>query len=177
MAKVNDQGTPDVDDDVITGGATFEFRLDNGNGVYEPETADAPLLATIEATSGFAVWTPPGPGDYWVTESIPPPGLDSAPPILVTYVIPTQPQNCQVLRGVEACSPDDDASGGYTLAAVTNSPIGGVEPASATPSGAELPATDAPSSPDQTPGLWLVAATILAIATLVLSSLPRRRPS
>jgi len=60
---------------------------------------------------------------------------------------------------------------------VTNSPIGGVEPASATPSGAELPATDAPSSPDQTPGLWLVAATILAIATLVLSSLPRRRPS
>ena len=102
---------------MITGGATFEFRLDNGNGIYEPDTADAPLLATIEATSGFAVWTPPGPGDYWVTESIPPPGLDFAPPILVTYVVPPQPQNCQVLRGVEACSPDDDASGGYTLAA------------------------------------------------------------
>jgi hypothetical protein len=31
--------------------------------------------------------------------------------------------------------------------------------------------------PDQTPGLWLVAATILAISTLVLSYLPRRRPS
>jgi len=179
VVKINDNGTPDdPSDDQIAGGATFEFRLDNGNGIYEPDTADAPVLATIEAPFGFAVWTPPGPGDYWVTEAISPPGLDAAPPVLVQYRIPAQAQNCMVNAGRLACAPDDDQTTGFTAVIVTNSPTGGVEPATATPSGGELPATDTPpSSPDHTPGLWLVAATILAISTLVLSDLPRRRPS
>jgi len=174
---VNDQGTPDISDDELTGGSTFEFRLDNGNGIYEPDTADAPVLATIEAPFGFAVWTPPGPGDYWVTESVSPPGLTTAPPLLVQYRIPVQARNCTVVNGAVVCEPDDDNTSGFTLAVVVDSPTGGVEPATATPNGGGLPATDTPASPDQTPGVWIVMATILAIATLVLTSLPRRLSS
>ena len=80
VPKVNDQGTPETSDDRIVPGATFEFRRDDGDGIYEPVGDDAPVLAEIDATNGFAVFTPAEPGDYWVTESTPPPGLESRRP-------------------------------------------------------------------------------------------------
>ena len=36
VTKVDDQGTKNRDDDQIVGGAKFEIRLDDGDGVYEP---------------------------------------------------------------------------------------------------------------------------------------------
>jgi hypothetical protein len=82
------------------------------------------------------------------------------------------------VNGEITCDPDDDNSGGFVAVIVADSPTGGVEPATATPSGEGLPGTDTtPSSPDQTPGVWLIALTILAISTIALSYLPRRRAS
>ena len=76
MPKVDDQGTKTTSDDRIVRGATFQFLADDGDGRYEPDGDDAPVLATIEAPKGFAVYTPSGPGDYWVVEAAPPEGLD-----------------------------------------------------------------------------------------------------
>ena len=38
VAKVSDQGTPEVEDDLILPGATFEFRLDDGDADTSPKT-------------------------------------------------------------------------------------------------------------------------------------------
>ena len=175
MVKVNDQGTADPVDDQIVGGATFEFRQDDGDGVYEPEADDAPVLAEIEATHGFAVWMPPGPGDFWVTESVPPLDLDTEPPILVTYEIPPSPLNCSLFRGGFTCVPDDDASGGYVIAVATNSPIVGAGPATDDPGGGELPATDAPSVTSEGRGPWIVIAGAVSLSVGALFALPVRR--
>ena len=170
---MNDQGTPDLSDDVVMGGDTFAFYLDDGNGVFEPETADAPVLATIPAPHGFAVFTPPGPGDYWVVEVAAPPDMDIAPPQLVTYVIPPAPLNCVVDLGRSSCAADEDASGGYLVVIVSNSPTGGVDPTSG-----ELtqPPTDGLTSAAEAPvpGLPLVVIGVVSVSIGLLIDLRRR---
>ena len=170
---MNDQGTADLSDDVVIGGATFAFYLDDGNATFEPETADAPLLATIPAPNGFAVFTPPGPGDYWVVEAGPPPGMDVAPPALISYGIPPVPQNCVVDLGRSSCTADEDASGGFVVVVVSNSPTGGELPAvgeltepptDALTSAAEAPATGAP----------VVVTVVVAFAIGLLIDVRRR---
>jgi hypothetical protein len=166
---VNDQGTSPISDDRIVGGATFEFREDDGDGVYEPSADDAPVLASVEATHGFAVFLPPGPGDYWVTEASAPPGLDAAPPELVTYDPPATPQNCGVLRGRTTCRADDDATGGYVVLAVFDSPLGGVAPT--------LPRTDIGVTVDEPPltGVGLVIFGLLSLSGALLLHASSRR--
>ena len=104
----------------------FEFRLDDGDGTYEPVGDDAPVLAEVSATYGFAVFTPTETGDYWVTESTAPPGLDTADPILVHYTASSE--NCGLAGSVLRCEPDDDQSGGFLIVVVADSPTGGVGP-------------------------------------------------
>jgi hypothetical protein len=170
VVKVNDQGTTATSDDEIVGGATFEFREDDGDGTYEPAADDAPVLASVDATHGFAVFEPPGPGDYWVTEATPPAGLDSAPPQLVTYEVPPAPQNCGVLRGRTTCRADDDATGGYVIVAVLDSPVGGV---AAAPT---LPRTDTVNEAGGRPagGLWFVLVGLLSLSGALLHATRRR---
>ena len=162
VAKVNDQGTPDPSDDSIVPGATFEFRRDDGDGTYEPTDDDAPVLAEIDATNGFAVFTPSETGDYWVTESTAPPGLDSADPILVHYT--ASPENCGLTRDVLQCEPDDDQSGGFLIVVVVNSPIGGVGPDDVTPPPTDTVTGDVSRPVDIVPAALL----ILLVATLAL---------
>ena len=126
VAKVNDQGTSETSDDRIVPGAVFEFRLDDGDGRYEPVDDDAPVLAEVSATYGFAVFTPSDTGDYWVTESTPPPGLEIADPILVSYTASSE--NCGLAGSALRCEPDDDQSGGFLIVVVADSPTGGVGP-------------------------------------------------
>jgi len=171
--KLNDQGTPEVSDDRIVGGAQFDIRRDDGNGIYEPAGADAPVLATLDAASGFAVFYPPGPGDYWVTEVSPPAGLDVAPPQLVHYATPATSRNCITLRGVTRCALDDDDSGGFVVFAVVDSPSGGAEPAGVTP---PPTATAAPTEPAREDNLALVIAGLFALCGVLLWPV-RRRPS
>ena len=161
VAKVNDQGTSTTEDDRITGGATFELRVDDGDGRYEPADDDAPVIATDVAPRGFAVFHPPGPGDYWITEIDPPNGLDVAPPQSVTYT--TNVEACGVLGDRRTCVPDDDGIGGFTVVAVMDSPTGGSLPA-----GATAPPTDTVAPTDTSPdaSFWMVVGASV-VGTLV----------
>jgi len=154
VAKVNDQGTPDNGDDRIVPGAMFEFRLDDGDGTYEPAGDDAPVLAEISATFGFAVFTPTETGDYWVTESSAPPGLGTADPILVHYTASSE--NCSLASRVLRCETDDDQSGGFLIVVVADSPAGGVGPE------VTAPPTDTVAS-DVTGSVAIVPATFLVL--------------
>jgi hypothetical protein len=172
--KVNDQGTPSRDDDRITGGAVFELRADDGDGRYEPTGDDAPVIDTVTAPRGFAVFVPPAPGDYWITESTPPDGLDVAPPQLVTYT--TNVENCGVLGTQRTCRPDDDGIGGFTVVAVMDSPTGGSLPADAT-----TPPTDTSTSwdrpADRSDGLALgLSLVALGAGVVVIARRRIRRP-
>ena len=169
--KVNDQGTSTIEDDRITGGAVFELRSDDGDGRYEPSGDDAPVIDTVAASHGFAVFLPPGPGAYWVTESTPPSGLDVAPPQLVTYT--TDIVNCGILGVRRTCVPDDDGIGGFTVVAVLDSPTGGSLPA-----GATVPATDTARAFERSPDgfAWIAAlVTLLALGVGGLSIARRPR--
>ena len=167
--KVNDQGTPAVDDDRITGGAVFELRADDGDRVYEPSGDDAPVIDTVAAPRGFAVFVPPASGDYWVTESTPPEGLDVAPPQFVTYT--TDIQNCGVIGDRRTCVADDDGIGGFTIVAVLDSPTGGSLPADAT-----APATDTSPPVRRSPAElgWIAVLICLFALSVGVVSMTRR---
>jgi hypothetical protein len=167
VAKVNNKGTTDTDDDKIVGGATFEVRLDDGDGRYEPDADDGAPLAELDSPDGYSVLVPPDEGDYWVKEIEPPQGLTTAPAMLVRYT--HTPQNCIVVEGEKRCRPDDDDTGGFTLAVIQDSPIG-----------MPLPQTDvaAPGDPGASSDApWIffagLAGSIAAAAVLARSS--RRR--
>ena len=105
MAKISDNGTDDPNDDALLPGSTFAFYLDDGDGVFEPDGDDAPRLAEIGSDTGFHVWTPPGPGRYWVVEVASPPGYDIAPPVLVDYLLERALDNCVHTDGVPPVHP------------------------------------------------------------------------
>ena len=170
VPKVNDQGTPETTDDRIVPGATFEFRLDDGDGTYEPAGDDAPVLAEVDAIHGFAVFTPSETGDYWVTESTAPPGLEIADPILVHYT--ASPENCGLPNGRLQCEPDDDQSGGFLIVVVMDSPIGGVGGEEITP-----PPTDTDPGDVRRPIDVLLASMAILILAAVVFGEARHRQS
>jgi hypothetical protein len=145
----------------------FEVRLDDGDGKYEPDTDDGAPIAELESPDGYSVYVPPEEGDYWVEEVKPPQGLDTAPAMLVAYT--HTPQNCFVVDGEKRCKPDDDNTGGFTIAVVEDAPVGH-----------PLPQTDAVSGTDGgSPfgSLWVVYAGLAGAiaAAAVLARGPRRR--
>ena len=170
VPKVNDQGTPDTSDDRIVPGAVFEFRLDDGDGTYEPAGDDAPVLAEVDAGNGFAVFTPSETGDYWVTESTAPPGLEIADPILVHYT--ASPENCGLSNSLLRCVPDDDQSGGFLIVVVIDSPIGGVGGEEITP-----PPTDTDQGGVSRPVDILLASMAILLAAAVVLGEARHRQS
>ena len=97
VGKLSDNGTPgDPTDDTLLPGSTFAFYRDDGDGVFEPEGDDAPRLAEVDSDTGFHVWTPPGPGRYWVQE------IDSAnglrPGAAASRRLPADPSHRQLCR-------------------------------------------------------------------------------
>ena len=159
-----------MSDDRIVPGSAFEFRRDDGDGAYEPLGDDAPVLAEISATYGFAVFTPTETGDYWVTESSAPPGLNTADPILVHYTASSE--NCSLANRILRCEADDDQSGGFLIAVVVDSPIGGVGPE------VTAPPTDTVSGDDSLPVDIVPTAVlilILAAVGLMAARSPRSR--
>lgn len=172
IPKVDDKGTPNRDDDRIVGGAQFEIRLDDGDKTYEPNADDGAALATVDATNGYAVYTPPGPGDYWIEEVVAPAGLTKAPAKLVPYEVPETPEICIIVGDQRHCRPDDQQSGGFTLAVVVDSPTGTYP---------TLPPTDvAPRQPEGGPGpdrdpLTILGALAAAAGAALLIVKPARR--
>ena len=159
---------PDTGDDRIVPGAVFEFRQDDGDGTYEPDGDDAPVLATVDATYGFAVFTPSEPGDYWVTESTAPAGLGTAAPILVHYTASSE--NCSLSDHVVQCVADDDQSGGFLIVVVVDSPIGGT--------GAEVTSPPTDTVPDDVKRPVNIVPAVLSlvlIAAVALVSVRNRQ--
>ncbi len=76
IVKVNDAGTPEFTDDSLLSGATFELRLDDGDGTYEPVADDAPVIASSVSEFGFAAFPSQAVfGNYWISEAAAPAGL------------------------------------------------------------------------------------------------------
>ncbi len=177
MAKVNDKGTSTRDDDRLVGGAAFEVRVDDGDGKYEPDGDDGSVIADLESAKGYAVYSPGVPGDYWVKEVQPPDGLSVAAAMLVRYRIPETPERCFVADGKKECLPDNDETGGYTVAVIVDSPIG-APPTEARP---EAPATDTDPASDPAPRndvVWLLLVLVgVASAAAYLARTAPRRPS
>ena len=170
---MNDQATSDIVDDRLLPGATFAFYADDGDGVFEPDGGDAPRLAEVGSDTGFHVWTPPGPGRYWVVEIESPPGFDIADPLLVDFLILRSTHNCvHLITGIE-CVLDDDPDGGYVVAVVGDSPIdGGVGPLTPPPTDGTIDA--ATSGPG---GLAAAIGGLLVAVGVALFVSDRRRPS
>ena len=177
IAKVNDKGTSTREDDKFVGGAVFEIRVDDGDGKYEPNADDGGVVATLKATDGYAVYNPGLPGDYWVKEVDAPNGLSKADAMLVKYRTPETPENCFVVDGKKQCKPDEDGSGGFTVAAIVDSPIG-APPTEARPA---APATDTDPAPAPTPRndtMWLLLGLVgvASAAAYLARTAPRRQP-
>jgi len=171
VIKVADQGTPSIDDDEVVGGARFELRLDDGDEAYEPDGDDAPLLASVDAPRGFAVFEPTTPGDYWVTEVTAPTGLATMPAVLVTYT--GSDEECGWYRGDLVCRPDEDGTGGFVLVAFKDPPTGSVE---AQTGGSNLPETDtAPATPEPSASPGVPVGAIFALSLAVVALVLRRR--
>ncbi len=165
VAKVDDRGTADRDDNRLLPGATFEVRPDDGDGVYEPNGDDAPALGGDNSSTGFTVYAPDAPGRYWVAEVVAPAGYDMAASILVDYPVPDPPENCVVIEGSRRCQADDDGTGGFIIVVVFDSPTGGVAPTEATTtlpptSTVEAAATTRPADPA------VIAAALAAVVAL-----------
>ena len=108
VAKINDKGTNDRDDDKMAGGATFDIRVDDGDGKYEPGGDDGSPIVELDARARYSVYVPPAAqGDYWVKEKTPPKGLTTAPACW-SRIRSASPENCIVLDGKKQCVADDD---------------------------------------------------------------------
>ena len=165
VGKLSDGGTDgDLTDDSLLPGASFVLYLDDGDGVFEPEGEDAPPIEPTMVVGAFHIFTPPGPGRYWVVETSPPAGFDTSEPMLVDFLLARSTQNCVVAEDGESCVTDDDPDGGYVLAVVADSPTGGA--GALTP-----PPTDVASAGPTIPltGPMLVLALLSVISTVSVS--------
>ncbi|HEY7131982.1 MAG TPA: SpaA isopeptide-forming pilin-related protein, partial [Candidatus Limnocylindrales bacterium] len=144
-------------------------------GIYQPDAADGPALATVVTEFGFASFTPDGPGSYWVAEVAAPVGYELSDPLLVPFLDENAQQNCVIARPVAlTCRPDEDQTGGLVLAFFANSPTGGVSPTSA----ATPPATDTAMSTGRTDDrtAWVVVGGLLVAAGVLILPSARHRP-
>jgi hypothetical protein len=155
IAKVNNKGTATIDDDRLVGGATFKVWQDNGDGKFEPDGADAPVVATIDAPEGWATVENPPAGSYWIQEVSPPSGLQITKPFLVHYKAdPTKV--CFTKNGDTTCRAAAAGESGFHVVIVSDTPVGMVPPPTDT--------EDVTASTDTRPDPWLLlTAGLLAI--------------
>ena len=175
VGKLTDSGTPgDPTDDTLLPGSTFAFYRDDGDAVFEPDGDDAPRLAEVDSDTGFHVWTPPGPGRYWVHETDSAEGYDLAPPRLVDYLLTRSTDNCVVQPTELLCSPDDDGvSAGLRVVAVTDSLTGGV--AGLTPPPTDVDQATGEDRGDNVPVMALLTAWALLAGAIGIGDRRRRR--
>jgi len=150
------------------------MRLDDGDGTYEPDGADGPVLETVDATHGFAIFHPTSPGHYWITEVAAPTGLATSDPVLITYS--GSDDNCGWYRGEMRCVADDDGVAGFVVVAFKDPPTGSVEAAQGD---GNLPATDTAEStrPEPSPsgtGAALLIVFIVSLAAFSVTLSQRR---
>ena len=77
IAKVDNKGTADPDDDVALDGATFEVRLDDGDGIFETDQ-DVLAFGPADAPGGMLDTDLLDEGKYWIVETAFRPGSTAA---------------------------------------------------------------------------------------------------
>jgi hypothetical protein len=181
IAKVDNKGTADPDDDVALDGATFEVRLDDGDGVFETDQ-DVLVFGPEAAAGGLLDTSLLDEGKYWIVETGVPSGFDGSDPILVELNTDDSQTCLWDAAGLIGCEPNqgDVSELSWTIVIVDNTPhhppTGEVGGATGTPAGsakATLPATDTLDGTSQPAGenwrLILLAMAGLLTAMLMLT--------
>ena len=187
IAKVDNKGTADPDDDEALDGATFEVRADDGDEVFEPDQ-DELVFGPAAAPAGMLDTDLLDGGMYWIVETIVPAGFIGTDPILVE--LNTDPSVTCVwdFGGLIECEANegDVSELSWTIVIVDNTPEGdtpqnpprgGVGGAVGTPR-ATLPATDTLDGATSTAPVgesWrLVLLAMAAFLTAALVLTPAR---
>jgi prealbumin domain-containing protein len=187
IAKIDNKGTADPDDDEALDGATFEVRADDGDEVFEADQ-DELIFGPAAAPDGMLDTDLLDGGMYWIVETIVPAGFIGTDPILVELNVDPSVTCAWDFGGLIACEPNQgDASElSWTIVIVDNTPegdtpetppTGGVGGAVGTPR-ATLPATDTfdgASSTAPAGESWrLVLLAMAAFLTAALMLTPAR---
>jgi hypothetical protein len=185
IAKVDNNGTPDPDDDVLLDGASFEVHLDDGDGLFDAD-ADSVVFGPEAAVGGTLDTDDLSAGSYWIVEMIVPDGFVGTDPILVELNLDPTVTCVWDAAGLIECTPnEEDVSDlSWTMVIVDNTPesqpTGGVGGATGTPgsdggsgtdSGATLPPTDTVTADTGAPASDGLRIIFLAMAGLLGAAL------
>ncbi len=123
IAKVDNNGTTDPDDDVLLDGASFEVWADDGDEVFE--TGEDTLVFGAEAAEDGLLDTDALPGGwYWIVETVVPDGFVGSDPILVELNLDSAVTCIWDAAGLIECSDNEgDVEGlSWTVVIVDNTP-------------------------------------------------------
>jgi hypothetical protein len=180
IAKVDNNGTADQDDDMLLDGASFEVYLDDGDQTFD--AGDELVFGPTGTEDGLVDTDQLEAGWYWIVEAVVPAGFTGSDPILVELNTDSSVTCLWDASGELECfeNGDIDVEGlSWTIVLVDNSPTatptGGVGGATGTPGipGVTLPPTDTLSGGPIAPagGGWrlilLAMAGLMAAALLV----------
>jgi hypothetical protein len=183
IAKVDNGGTADPDDDVLLDGASFEVYLDDGDQTFDD--GDELVFGPAATDDGFLDTDQLEAGWYWIVETVVPAGFTGSDPILVELNTDSSVTCFWDASGQIDCSDNGnmDVEGlSWTIVLVDNTPIeqapsptGGVGAATGTPGvpGVTLPPTDTLTSGTSAPAgdgwrlILLAMAGLMAAALLV----------
>ncbi len=152
IAKVDNKGTADPDDDEALDGATFEVRADDGDEVFETDQDELVFGPAATSSDGMLDTDLIDAGMYWIVETIVPAGFIGMDPILVELNTDPSVTCAWDFGGLIECEANegDVSELSWTIVIVDNTPegetppnppTGGVGGAVGTPR-ATLPATD-----------------------------------
>jgi hypothetical protein len=186
IAKVDNNGTADPDDDLLLDGASFALYLDDGDALFESDEDDLVFgpAPTVDAMIDTDILQP---GEYWIVEAVVPTGFVGSDPILVE--LNTDPTfTCfWDATGSQGCDENEgDVEGlSWTIVIVDNTPIeatpaptaeatpaptGGVGGATGRPS-ITLPPTDTLGAVTTAPASDNWRLILLAMAGLMATAL------
>jgi prealbumin domain-containing protein len=183
IAKVDNKGTADPEDDDALDGATFEVWADDGDEVFETDQ-DELVFGPATTSAGMVDTDLLDGGMYWIVETIVPAGFIGTDPILVELNIDPSVTCAWDFGGLIGCEQNqgDVSELSWTIVIVDNTPegdtpttppTGGVGGATGTPR-ATLPATDTLDGASAAPvgeswRLVLLAMAAFLTAALVLT--------
>ena len=188
IAKVDNRGTTDPDDDVLLDGASFEVWADDGDEVFETGQ-DELVFGPAEATGGMLDTDLLDEGDYWIVETTVPAGFEGSDPVLVELNVDPAVTCIWDADGLIDCEPNEGEPNdlSLTIVIVDNTPEASVQPTEQPkPTGdvggavgtprprATLPATDTLDAASSAPAsdswrLLLLAMAGVLTATLMLT--------
>jgi prealbumin domain-containing protein len=181
IAKVDNNGTADPDDDMLLDGASFEVYLDDGDQTFDD--GDELVFGPAEAVDGLVDTDQLQAGWYWIVEAVVPAGFTGSDPILVELNTDSSVICIWDASGELECFENGniDVEGlSLTIVLVDNSPIeatpaptGGVGGATGTPGvpGVTLPPTDTLSDGSSAPAGDGWRLILMAMAGLMAAGL------